>query len=1059
MKSASLRLCGHVIHEKCYLDYRRSVQGSHNTAPSFDPACEFLCPLCKSVSNVIMPMLPGARNSAAASSDRSRATEETKTEREHAHEAKEAGTGSPDAVLLPRFDETVFVPFVESLELGEATLAQTLVVVGDRVKLHRGFGPTSSGEASSSFSASSSSSPVDVSALIWQVDEVNGCRGMDNGGPGVVSFRESRPPLTSAMLVALDPDAASADGAAHEAVVRPGGRMNLIDRRMHDCEEVEASTYFQEDTLSPPVSMLSRAPAETAAEIRRRAGVAEGSVQPVDSEDKLRCEAWCAAGGDQAKENTLLFLQQKDRRRTSSPSTGAVRTHRPTRMLQRGIGMAGTPTYLESESPVHPRVFLRTFPAWLSRVKRRRLKRCLQTRCASALPASLFHRPVWREAARRNASQFGHLRDDGDASSKRLDVHNDAGDATGAAFVYTNHHPLVARPLLQAFYVDSPIGRRLCQHSAMPDEVRPMMAEIAAIPPFASMLSTTVAAVSRSMAFGSGAMVLSPMSSVEGEQIMVSTTPVPATAVAKYRFTTVAQLAAVLAPYRPRRRGAAEVAAGAAPGAAAGTAAASSLLSPHGIARTIFGPRVALALVAPHTLPLLQSMIDTTMSWAGSLCQQWEGWPRNFDEPTRPLGRACDWQQGLDTVLFLSALTSGSTDEFVKVAQTVSVAHVLTMLHARAALFDESAQKQASASPVSTEEEVVGKKRPPQQQTADAGGDELVAAANALVGSAGPGSAVLPPPAFRTRAQVEAVLARCVPFLHAVHTAVAVVSHADVSCGSGAPPSRGRGPVAPLVHFEGGYREVARALGLPAVADLAAGRAPTLVHVATCWAEHAVEGFGTDQDVAEHRYQSMRLRGIRWEDTGPDPVALWDRMRVSRWRRTLASAAAPFTLVPLPHLFTDLYTSLRTKTCWRCCKPVTSTIALCLLCGDVMCAGDKRCRHPDKESPSDPLGSKMRRSCTRHAIQEHGGMAVYYLVQENVVLISRGDMAAFWDAGSLYVDANGEDVGRIAGKKRPLFLSPSRRAALQYMVATHNVGAATSGLRSVLERVVKLGWY
>ena len=140
VKSASLRLCGHVIHEKCYLDYRRSVQGSHNTAPSFDPACEFLCPLCKSVCNVIMPMLPGARNSAAASSDRSRATEETKTEREHAHEAKEAGTGSPDAVLLPRFDETVFVPFVESLELGEATLAQTLIVVGDRVKLHRGFG-------------------------------------------------------------------------------------------------------------------------------------------------------------------------------------------------------------------------------------------------------------------------------------------------------------------------------------------------------------------------------------------------------------------------------------------------------------------------------------------------------------------------------------------------------------------------------------------------------------------------------------------------------------------------------------------------------------------------------------------------------------------------------------------------------------------------------------------------------------------------------------------------------------------------------------------------------
>ena len=57
-KGASLRLCGHAFHEECYIKYRQMTRDRDlpSRSNSYDVRTEFLCPLCKSISNVALPV-------------------------------------------------------------------------------------------------------------------------------------------------------------------------------------------------------------------------------------------------------------------------------------------------------------------------------------------------------------------------------------------------------------------------------------------------------------------------------------------------------------------------------------------------------------------------------------------------------------------------------------------------------------------------------------------------------------------------------------------------------------------------------------------------------------------------------------------------------------------------------------------------------------------------------------------------------------------------------------------------------------------------------------------
>jgi hypothetical protein len=53
--TSSLRLCGHYLHQQCYLQYRRDLAPVHYGA-YVEKGIEFSCPLCKSASNVLLPL-------------------------------------------------------------------------------------------------------------------------------------------------------------------------------------------------------------------------------------------------------------------------------------------------------------------------------------------------------------------------------------------------------------------------------------------------------------------------------------------------------------------------------------------------------------------------------------------------------------------------------------------------------------------------------------------------------------------------------------------------------------------------------------------------------------------------------------------------------------------------------------------------------------------------------------------------------------------------------------------------------------------------------------------
>jgi len=120
--------------------------------------------------------------------------------------------------------------------------------------------------------------------------------------------------------------------------------------------------------------------------------------------------------------------------------------------------------------------------------------------------------------------------------------------------------------------------------------------------------------------------------------------------------------------------------------------------------------------------------------------------------------------------------------------------------------------------------------------------------------------------------------------------------------------------------------------------------------------------------------------------------------------------------------------------------------AICLLTGAVMRSGTVRRMKQDR-----PPGT-----CTVHARKVGSGIGIFFLVQKCTILLMHNSKSAY--SPSLYVDEHGEeDVGLRRG--RPLFFSEERYQAIETLWRTHGIPREVSQIRSTSDRVIRDNWY
>lgn len=162
-----------------------------------------------------------------------------------------------------------------------------------------------------------------------------------------------------------------------------------------------------------------------------------------------------------------------------------------------------------------------------------------------------------------------------------------------------------------------------------------------------------------------------------------------------------------------------------------------------------------------------------------------------------------------------------------------------------------------------------------------------------------------------------------------------------------------------------------------------------------------------------------------------------------------------FSLARLPKSFVELYsivnkvkgrdeTSLMDDT-----DDVGSAeTAICLVSGAVLRSGSAR--------RSFSRASRPPGSCTLHARKNGSGIGIFFLVQKCTVLLMHNNKSAY--SASLYVDEHGEeDPGLRRG--RPLFLNQARYQALELLWRQHGIPREVAQIRSTSDRVIRDNWY
>mmetsp|Transcript_26458 Transcript_26458/g.74018 ORF Transcript_26458/g.74018 Transcript_26458/m.74018 type:complete len:3261 (+) Transcript_26458:550-10332(+) len=163
-----------------------------------------------------------------------------------------------------------------------------------------------------------------------------------------------------------------------------------------------------------------------------------------------------------------------------------------------------------------------------------------------------------------------------------------------------------------------------------------------------------------------------------------------------------------------------------------------------------------------------------------------------------------------------------------------------------------------------------------------------------------------------------------------------------------------------------------------------------------------------------------------------------------------------FSLIRLPKSFVELY-GVVNKVKGR--EEVTSSLdesedvgnaetAICLLTGSVMRSGSSR-RPP--YSSRRPPGA-----CTLHARKNGSGIGIFFLVQKCTVLLMHNNKSAY--SPSIFVDEHGEeDPGLRRG--RPLFLNADRYRALELLWRQQGIPREVAQIRSTSDRVIRDNWY
>ena len=103
----------------------------------------------------------------------------------------------------------------------------------------------------------------------------------------------------------------------------------------------------------------------------------------------------------------------------------------------------------------------------------------------------------------------------------------------------------------------------------------------------------------------------------------------------------------------------------------------------------------------------------------------------------------------------------------------------------------------------------------------------------------------------------------------------------------------------------------------------------------------------------------------------------------------------------------------------------------------------------------DPSLARMG-ECTRHARSCGGGVGVFYLVHQCMVLLVHGAFASYHP--SLYIDAHGEE-DRGLRRGQPLFLSPARQRTLYALCLAHAVPIEVARTRAAASSVIVLNYW
>ncbi|KAG7357209.1 zinc-finger UBR box domain containing protein [Nitzschia inconspicua] len=162
-----------------------------------------------------------------------------------------------------------------------------------------------------------------------------------------------------------------------------------------------------------------------------------------------------------------------------------------------------------------------------------------------------------------------------------------------------------------------------------------------------------------------------------------------------------------------------------------------------------------------------------------------------------------------------------------------------------------------------------------------------------------------------------------------------------------------------------------------------------------------------------------------------------------------------FSLIRLPKSFVELYGIVNkvkgrdeSTTLDEADDIGNSETAICLLTGAVMRSGSNRRTFARTQRPPG--------ACTLHARKTGSGIGIFFLVQKCTVLLMHNNKSAY--SASIYVDEHGEeDPGLRRG--RPLFLNDARYRALEMLWRQQGIPREVAQIRSTSDRVIRDNWY